>query len=52
MYFATGGHALHSTYFRNNFGAVMSHSCVNLPMDVASVLYGWTPTYILAQIVS
>lgn len=39
MYFTDGGHAIHGTYWHNNFGAVMSHGCVNLPMDVADWLY-------------
>ena len=37
------GDALHGTYWHNNFGHVMSHGCVNLPMDVAEWLYAWTP---------
>jgi lipoprotein-anchoring transpeptidase ErfK/SrfK len=41
MYFTNGGHALHGTYWHNNFGAQMSHGCVNLPMDFAEWLYGW-----------
>ena len=52
MYFTTVGHAFHGTYWHNNFGAVMSHGCVNLPMDVASVLYDWTPMYTPVQIVN
>jgi lipoprotein-anchoring transpeptidase ErfK/SrfK len=43
MYFTDGGHALHGTYWHNNFGSVMSHGCVNLPMDVAEWMYGWAP---------
>jgi lipoprotein-anchoring transpeptidase ErfK/SrfK len=41
MYFTDEGHALHGTYWHNNFGNVMSHGCVNLPMDVAEWMYGW-----------
>jgi hypothetical protein len=41
MYFTNGGHALHGTYWHSNFGAQMSHGCVNLPMDFAEWLYGW-----------
>jgi hypothetical protein len=41
MYFTDLGHALHGTYWHNNFGAVMSHGCVNLPMDFAEWLYSW-----------
>jgi hypothetical protein len=41
MYFTDVGHAIHGTYWHNNFGAVMSHGCVNLPLDVAEALYYW-----------
>jgi lipoprotein-anchoring transpeptidase ErfK/SrfK len=43
MYFTDFGHALHGTYWHNNFGYQMSHGCVNLPMDFAEWLYGWAP---------
>lgn len=43
MYFTAVGHAFHGTYWHDNFGAVMSHGCVNLPIDVAQFLYEWTP---------
>ncbi|MEA2597281.1 MAG: hypothetical protein QOF01_3750 [Thermomicrobiales bacterium] len=41
MYFTDVGHAIHGTYWHANFGAVMSHGCVNLPMDFAEWLYFW-----------
>jgi lipoprotein-anchoring transpeptidase ErfK/SrfK len=41
MYFTDYGHALHGTYWHSNFGSVMSHGCVNLPMDFAAWLYDW-----------
>ncbi len=41
MYFDNLGNALHGTYWHANFGAPMSHGCINLPMDVAAWLYGW-----------
>ena len=41
LYFTGQGHAIHGTYWHNNFGAVMSHGCVNLPMDVSSWLYSY-----------
>jgi len=44
MYFTGEGHAIHGTYWHNNFGTVMSHGCVNLPMDFAAWLYSVTPT--------
>ena len=43
MYFTEEGHALHGTYWHNNFGAPMSHGCVNLPMDVAEWMFRWAP---------
>jgi lipoprotein-anchoring transpeptidase ErfK/SrfK len=43
MYFTNSGHAIHGTYWHNNFGSVMSHGCVNLPMDVAAWMYSWAP---------
>jgi lipoprotein-anchoring transpeptidase ErfK/SrfK len=43
MYFTDEGHALHGTYWHNNFGTPMSHGCVNLPMDVAEWMFRWAP---------
>ena len=43
MSFTDEGHALHGTYWHNNFGAPMSHVCVNLPMDVAEWMFRWAP---------
>lgn len=42
MYFTDRGHAIHGAYWHNNFGAVMSHGCVNLPVDTAAYLYSIT----------
>jgi len=39
MYFTDVGHAIHGTYWHANFGSVMSHGCVNLPMDFSAWLY-------------
>ena len=43
MYFTNVGHAIHGTYWHNNFGVPMSHGCINLPVEVASWMYGWAP---------
>ncbi len=43
MYFTDVGHAIHGTYWHDNFGAVMSHGCVNLPLWFAEWLYYWSP---------
>jgi lipoprotein-anchoring transpeptidase ErfK/SrfK len=52
LYFTNSGHALHDTYWHNNFGMPMSHGCVNLPLDVAAWLYNWaprgTPVFVIA----
>jgi lipoprotein-anchoring transpeptidase ErfK/SrfK len=52
LYFTNSGHALHGTYWHNNFGMPMSHGCVNLPLDVAAWLYTWaprgTPVFVIA----
>jgi hypothetical protein len=42
MYFDNNGNALHGTYWHSNFGAPMSHGCINLPLDVAAFLFSWT----------
>jgi len=41
QYFTYIGHALHGTYWHNNFGHVMSHGCVNLPTPFAAWLWDW-----------
>jgi hypothetical protein len=43
MYFTDRGHAIHGAYWHNNFGSVMSHGCINLPLDVAAWMYSWAP---------
>jgi lipoprotein-anchoring transpeptidase ErfK/SrfK len=43
MYFTNNGHAIHGTYWHNNFGNVMSHGCVNLPLDVAQFVFDNSP---------
>ncbi len=39
MYFTNEGHAIHGTYWHNNFGTPMSHGCINMPLDAAEWLY-------------
>jgi hypothetical protein len=43
MYFTNWGHALHGTYWHNDFGTPRSHGCVNLPLPFAEWLYYWLP---------
>jgi hypothetical protein len=51
MYFTDRGHALHGTYWHDNFGTPMSHGCINLPMDVADWMYAWAPLGMVVLIV-
>jgi lipoprotein-anchoring transpeptidase ErfK/SrfK len=43
MYFTDRGHAIHGAYWHDNFGSVMSHGCINLPLDIAAWMYNWAP---------
>ena len=52
LYFTNSGHALHGTYWHNNFGTPMSHGCVNLPLDVAAWLFDWAPVGTPVQVVA
>jgi lipoprotein-anchoring transpeptidase ErfK/SrfK len=40
--FATGGVAIHGTYWHNNYGEMLSHGCVNVEPEVAKFIYRWT----------
>ncbi len=40
--FATGGVAIHSTFWHNNFGDPMSHGCVNALPEDAKWIFRWT----------
>jgi lipoprotein-anchoring transpeptidase ErfK/SrfK len=40
--FATGGVAIHATYWHNNYGEPMSHGCVNASTEDAKFVYLWS----------
>ena len=40
-FFTDKGHALHGTYWHNNFGHPMSHGCVNMRNEDALWLFRW-----------
>lgn len=40
--FATGGVAIHSTMWHNNFGDAMSHGCVNVLPEDAKWIFRWS----------
>jgi lipoprotein-anchoring transpeptidase ErfK/SrfK len=42
MYY-NGDEALHGAYWHNNFGTVMSHGCINMPLDKADMVFDWAP---------
>jgi hypothetical protein len=52
MYFDNDGNAIHGTYWHSNFGAPMSHGCVNLPMDIAAWMYGWADVGTAVSVIS
>ena len=52
MYFDNHGNAIHGTYWHSNFGAPMSHGCVNLPMDIAAWMYEWAPVGTAVSVIS
>ena len=42
MYFFQD-YGIHGAYWHHNWGHVMSHGCVNTPVDMAKTLYYWAP---------
>lgn len=40
--FATGGVAIHSTFWHNNYGDTMSHGCVNALPEDSRWIFRWT----------
>ena len=44
--FATGGVAIHSTYWHNDFGVPRSHGCVNVRPDDSKWLFRWIAPHV------
>ena len=40
-FFTTQGHAFHGTYWHENFGAPMSHGCINMRTEEANWIFRW-----------
>ena len=40
-FFTAAGHAFHGTYWHENYGAQMSHGCINMRCDEAKWLFRW-----------
>jgi lipoprotein-anchoring transpeptidase ErfK/SrfK len=49
MYFYRA-YALHGTYWHANFGAPMSHGCVNLPTPAAEWIFNWSAVGTLVNV--
>lgn len=41
-FFTGSGHAIHGTYWHNDYGRPRSNGCVNLPSSVSKWIYRWT----------
>jgi lipoprotein-anchoring transpeptidase ErfK/SrfK len=44
--FATGGVAIHSTFWHNNYGDTMSHGCVNVSPEDCKWIFRWTQPHV------
>ncbi len=47
--FATGGVAIHSTFWHNDFGVPRSHGCINALPDDARWIFRWTAPHVPYQ---
>jgi hypothetical protein len=47
--FATGGVAIHSTFWHNNYGDPMSHGCVNTLPEDSHWIFRWSEPSVLAD---
>jgi lipoprotein-anchoring transpeptidase ErfK/SrfK len=45
--FATGGVAIHSTFWHNNYGDPVSHGCVNASPEDAKWIFMWTTPHVV-----
>ena len=43
MYFTQGGAVIHGSYWHDRYGTEQSSGCVNLPPELAKILYDWAP---------
>lgn len=50
-FFTPAGHAFHGTYWHDNYGAPMSHGCINMRSDEAKWLFRWVrPAHAVADL--
>jgi hypothetical protein len=43
LYFTEGGAVIHGSYWHDRYGTEQSSGCINLPPEVARILYEWAP---------
>jgi hypothetical protein len=43
MYFTQGGAVIHGSYWHDRYGTEQSSGCINLPPELAKILYDWAP---------
>ena len=43
LYFTEGGAVIHGSYWHNLYASEQSSGCVNLPPELAKILYDWAP---------
>lgn len=43
MYFTQGGAVIHGAYWHDRYGTEQSDGCVNVPPEIAKILYDWAP---------
>jgi lipoprotein-anchoring transpeptidase ErfK/SrfK len=48
-FFTSSGHAIHGTYWHQNYGTPMSRGCVNVPTEIAKWIFRWTTPVAEAQ---
>jgi lipoprotein-anchoring transpeptidase ErfK/SrfK len=41
-FFTGSGHAIHGTYWHNDYGRPRSNGCINLPSSISKWIYRWT----------
>lgn len=41
LYFTQGGAVIHGTYWHDRYGTEQSSGCINLPPELAKILYDW-----------
>ena len=43
LYFTLDGAVIHGSYWHDRYGTDQSNGCINLPPEIAKILYDWAP---------